>query len=228
MSDIIVVYSDEDEDLLASQWDSTQWISRGRRYENVPVEVVAARRCILQIPAGVQLPPKTIALLLSFDLPPLCSDEPMDIDVEVYVASEPTPNIASFLPSLALPTRTMLKKMVMHMSDFDQAWFDGNTSLRLWLNPEFKFTHRNYAALGTLRFAHLPANSFLAFLPTNNEPVKEFRDHVEIGLHGQKIFDELFMEREVLGKAVASLNTVRRKGKANINIIDVEEEEEVE
>ncbi|KAJ7757929.1 hypothetical protein B0H16DRAFT_1822598 [Mycena metata] len=86
---------------------------------------------------------------------------------------------------------------------------------------QFKFTHRNYAALGTLRFAHLPANSFLAFLPTNDEPVKEFRDHVEIGPHGQKIFDELFMEREVLGKAVASLNTVRRKGKANINIIDV-------
>ncbi|KAJ7023449.1 hypothetical protein C8F04DRAFT_1287146 [Mycena alexandri] len=206
MSDIIVVYSDEDEDLLASQWDSTQWISRGRRYENVPVEVVAARRRILQIPAGVQLPPKTIALLLSFDLPPLCSDEPMDIDVEVYVASEPTPNIASFLPSLALPTQ---KNAYQHL-----------------YRRQFKFTHRNYAALGTLRFAHLPANSFLAFLPTNNEPVKEFRDHVEIGLHGQKIFDELFMEREVLGKAVASLNTVRRKGKANINIIDVEEEEE--
>ncbi|KAJ7735028.1 hypothetical protein B0H16DRAFT_1467322 [Mycena metata] len=56
----------------------------------------------------------------------------------------------------------------------------------------------------------------------------EFRDHVEIEPHGQKIFDELFMEQEVLGKAVASWNTVRCKETANINIIDVEEEELVE
>lgn len=31
-----------------------------------------------------------------------------------------------------------------------------------------------------------------------------------------------------MGKAVASLNTVRRKGKANVNIIDLEEDEEME
>ncbi|KAJ7830252.1 hypothetical protein B0H14DRAFT_2173768, partial [Mycena olivaceomarginata] len=29
---------------------------------------------------------------------------------------------------------------------------------------QFKLTDRNYAALETLRFAHLPANSFLALL----------------------------------------------------------------
>ncbi|KAJ7747864.1 hypothetical protein B0H16DRAFT_1461946 [Mycena metata] len=34
-------------------------------------------------------------------------------------------------------------------------------------------------------------------------------------LDRQKIFDELFMEREVLGKAIASLNTARRKGNIN-------------
>ncbi|KAJ7114967.1 hypothetical protein C8R44DRAFT_534754, partial [Mycena epipterygia] len=78
---------------------------------------------------------------------------------------------------------------------------------------QFKCTDRNYAALGTLRFAHLPANSFLSILPQEDVPemVKEFRQHVEIGPHGQKIFDELSMELEVLAKAVASLNTIRRK-----------------
>ncbi|KAJ7144433.1 hypothetical protein C8R44DRAFT_601320, partial [Mycena epipterygia] len=29
----------------------------------------------------------------------------------------------------------------------------------------FKFTHRSYAAFGTLLFAHLRSNSFLAILP---------------------------------------------------------------
>jgi hypothetical protein len=36
------------------------------------------------------------------------------------------------------------------------------------------------------------------------------------------------LEIEALGKAVASLNTVRRKGKANANIMDIEEEKKME
>ncbi|KAJ7114393.1 hypothetical protein C8R44DRAFT_740531 [Mycena epipterygia] len=76
---------------------------------------------------------------------------------------------------------------------------------------QFKCTDHNYAVLGTLRFGHLPANSFLSILPQEDVPetVKEFRQHVEIGPRGEKIFDELLIEREVLAKAVASLNTIR-------------------
>jgi hypothetical protein len=95
---------------------------------------------------------------------------------------------------------------------------------------QFKLVNRNYAALGTLRFAHLPSNSFLFLLPQgkDTEAVKVFRDHVEIGVMAQRVFDELRAEKEMLGKAVASLNTVRRKGKENVNILEMEEEEEEE
>ncbi|KAJ7140957.1 hypothetical protein C8R44DRAFT_531776, partial [Mycena epipterygia] len=57
---------------------------------------------------------------------------------------------------------------------------------------QFKFSHCNYAALGTLRFAHLPSNSFLVVLPQNNsEAVKDSRSHLEVGPGAQIIFDEL-------------------------------------
>lgn len=59
--------------------------------------------------------------------------------------------------------------------------------------------------------------SFLVtLLPPHDEAVKHFRDHLEIGLRGQTISEELLTEREALGKAVASLNTVRilRDGRA--------------
>lgn len=94
---------------------------------------------------------------------------------------------------------------------------------------QFKCTDHNCAVLGTLRFAHLLANSFLSILPQEDVPetVKEFRQHVEIGPRGQKIFDKLSMELEVLAKAVASLKTIRRKGKANVNLLDLEEEEDI-
>ncbi|KAJ7142427.1 hypothetical protein C8R44DRAFT_725783 [Mycena epipterygia] len=94
---------------------------------------------------------------------------------------------------------------------------------------QFKCTDCNYAALGTLQFAHLLANSFLSILPQEDVPemVKEFRQHIEIGPCGQKIFDKLSMELEVLAKAVTSLNTVQWKGKANVNLLDLEEEEDI-
>ncbi|KAJ7244492.1 hypothetical protein C8J57DRAFT_1242819 [Mycena rebaudengoi] len=66
------------------------------------------------------------------------------------------------------------------------------------------------AALGTVQFAHFPSNYFLALIP-QEDPVKTF--------------DDLAMEREVLAKAVASLNTVRRKGKSNVNVVDVAEDD---
>ncbi|KAJ6506459.1 hypothetical protein DFH09DRAFT_1101406 [Mycena vulgaris] len=50
----------------------------------------------------------------------------------------------------------------------------------------------------------------------------------KIGAQGQKIFGELVAEKEVLAKAVASLNTVRKKGKANIHIMELPEDEYIE
>ncbi|KAJ6506818.1 hypothetical protein C8R45DRAFT_1069768 [Mycena sanguinolenta] len=93
---------------------------------------------------------------------------------------------------------------------------------------QFKLTNRNYAALGTLRFAHLPSNSFLCLLPHANDgqAVNTFWDHVEISGAAQQIFDELRAENELLGRAVASLNTVRRRGQANVNILEIDENKE--
>ncbi|KAJ6471521.1 hypothetical protein C8R45DRAFT_1165330 [Mycena sanguinolenta] len=93
---------------------------------------------------------------------------------------------------------------------------------------QFKYTNRNYAALGTLRFAHLPWNSFLFLLPQAGGAVANFQNQVEIDQTAQRIFAELIAEKEPLAKAVASLNTVRRKGKANVNILEIEEEEETD
>ncbi|KAJ7448939.1 hypothetical protein FB451DRAFT_1187443 [Mycena latifolia] len=77
---------------------------------------------------------------------------------------------------------------------------------------------------GTLRFEHLPANWFLALLP-KDKTIKTFYNHVEIGQHAHKFFEELTFEKEALAKAVASLNTVRRKGKANIHITKLVEDD---
>ncbi|KAK7028426.1 hypothetical protein R3P38DRAFT_2525719, partial [Favolaschia claudopus] len=95
---------------------------------------------------------------------------------------------------------------------------------------QFKVTNRNYTAMGTLRFSHLPSNSFLALLPQGglSEPVVEYRDHVEIGQAGQRTYEELDAETPLLAKAVAALNTIRRKGKADVNLVDVEEDDEEE
>jgi hypothetical protein len=56
--------------------------------------------------------------------------------------------------------------------------------------------------------------------------VNESRDHVEIGIRAQRVFEELRAEKEMLGKAVVSLNMIQRKGKANLNILGIEEQEE--
>jgi hypothetical protein len=40
------------------------------------------------------------------------------------------------------------------------------------------------------------------------------------------VFEELRAEKEMLGKAVASLNTIRWKWKENVNVLEIEEEEE--
>ncbi|KAJ7608628.1 hypothetical protein DFH06DRAFT_1148841 [Mycena polygramma] len=87
--------------------------------------------------------------------------------------------------------------------------------------------HSADAALGTVRFAHLPAGSFLVLLP-KDEPVKIFHNHVEIGLRAYKLFNELADEKKLLASAVASLNTVRRKGKVDFHILELPEDDDSE
>ncbi|KAJ7745546.1 hypothetical protein DFH07DRAFT_977320 [Mycena maculata] len=99
------------------------------------------------------------------------------------------------------------------------------------IEPEYRFRSRRHfniiphctAALGTVCFnsEHLPANSFLALLPKD----ESVRPLVEIGLHAHKIFEELVCEKEVLAKAVSSLNTVQRKGQVNVHITQLPEDD---
>ncbi|KAJ7889680.1 hypothetical protein B0H13DRAFT_2666158 [Mycena leptocephala] len=89
---------------------------------------------------------------------------------------------------------------------------------------QFKIIHSADAHLGTLRFAHLPVGSFLVLLP-KDEGVKQFPTHMEIGVRAYKLFEELQGEKVKLSKAVASLNTVRRKGKADIHILELPEDD---
>ncbi|KAJ7604607.1 hypothetical protein DFH06DRAFT_1386901 [Mycena polygramma] len=95
----------------------------------------------------------------------------------------------------------------------------------------FKNTRRSDSALGAInRFAHLPSNSFLAILPIEEneaEGVKVFSNHVEVGPRAHRMFQELTAEKELVCKAVASLNTVRRKGKVHINLADMPEDDGV-
>ncbi|KAJ7684910.1 hypothetical protein DFH06DRAFT_1118564 [Mycena polygramma] len=66
--------------------------------------------------------------------------------------------------------------------------------------------------------------NFLVLLP-KDKTVKTFRDHVEIGFRAYSLFRDLEDEKEPLSKAVASLNTVRRKGKGNIHILELHEDD---
>jgi hypothetical protein len=53
---------------------------------------------------------------------------------------------------------------------------------------------------------------------------KVFSNYVEIGLVVYNIFEDLMTEKELLCKAVASLNTVQRKGQQHISLIEVPED----
>ncbi|KAJ7148714.1 hypothetical protein C8R43DRAFT_952404 [Mycena crocata] len=93
---------------------------------------------------------------------------------------------------------------------------------------QFKTTRRCDLALGAInRFAHLPSNSFLAMVPPEGKDtvsVKTFSNHLEVGTRGFAIFEELIREKALVCKAVASLNTVRRKGKVHINLEELPED----
>ncbi|KAJ7616877.1 hypothetical protein B0H17DRAFT_1152550 [Mycena rosella] len=94
---------------------------------------------------------------------------------------------------------------------------------------QFKNTRCADLSLGAIeRFAHLPSNSFLAILPVEAneaESMKIYANHVEIGSRAYAMFESLMVEKELLCKAVATLNTVRRKGKADISLAELPEDD---
>ncbi|KAJ7687303.1 hypothetical protein B0H17DRAFT_1180926 [Mycena rosella] len=94
---------------------------------------------------------------------------------------------------------------------------------------QFKNTRRADLSLGAIeRFAHFPSNSFLAILPVEAneaESVKIYANHVEIGSRAYAMFESLMVEKELLCKAVATLNTVRCKGKADISLAELPEDD---
>ncbi|KAJ6520786.1 hypothetical protein DFH09DRAFT_1331613 [Mycena vulgaris] len=188
------------------------------------------RRTILKIPSSFtnNLPSKTmsIAQLLLFELPPPGDStlNPMDDDTEWFTDEQVSPNLEELLPFLTVPSGSVAKQL---LNKFGQAWFDGRKTLHTWINPEIRLSIWVLTYWAEILDAALPANSFLALLP-KDELVKTFHNHVEIGAQAQKIFGELVAEKEVLAKAVASLNTVRRKGKANIHIMELPEDEYIE
>ncbi|KAJ6555301.1 hypothetical protein B0H10DRAFT_2373436 [Mycena sp. CBHHK59/15] len=107
------ILSDSEADLLLStDWDPHEWISRGKKYHNVPPIVDTAQRNMLKIPASFanNLPSKTISGVDAWILIP-----------NFFTTAEPTRDIEEILSFLALPTRTMLDTMV---KTFGQAWFD--------------------------------------------------------------------------------------------------------
>lgn len=91
---------------------------------------------------------------------------------------------------------------------------------------QFKITHQAYAALGTVRFGHLPSNCFLAAIPSSDR-VAESRTHVEVSTASGKIYEELLQDKSALAKAVISLNTIRRKGKASVSVLSIIEDDGV-
>ncbi|KAJ7779660.1 hypothetical protein B0H16DRAFT_1448109 [Mycena metata] len=88
-----------------TKWVPGEWIRQGRKYENILPHVVAARHCILQLPASVQshFPRKNLPIsqLLLFNLPPVSRDETLLDSKYTYSTVEPTQDIEDFPASLA-------------------------------------------------------------------------------------------------------------------------------
>ncbi|KAJ7191711.1 hypothetical protein GGX14DRAFT_578735 [Mycena pura] len=89
----------------------------------------------------------------------------------------------------------------------------------------FRRIHRASSMLGVSRFAHLPSGSILVRIP---DLVKLTPVMAEVSRTTAVLFKNPQDERSGLVQMVTTLNTVQKKGKGNINIMDVEEEGGVE
>ncbi|KAJ7702677.1 hypothetical protein B0H17DRAFT_1176047 [Mycena rosella] len=91
---VCVMDDDSDDDsLAAASCDLTKWIGQGRIYENVPADIIAARRDVLRIPSAVEaLIPATntsISALLILDLPPKTHCNILDTEEDEESARKP-------------------------------------------------------------------------------------------------------------------------------------------
>ncbi|KAJ7257638.1 hypothetical protein C8J57DRAFT_1234785 [Mycena rebaudengoi] len=103
------------------------------------------------------------------------------------------------------------------------------TVLGLWSVGKWHGCLRGFGSLTTLDLSRFFSSDYLSdhtALITNTTFAQFVRNKLEIGAHAQKLFEMLYDERDALATAVASLNTVRRKGKANINIVELDEDAE--
>ncbi|KAJ7503216.1 hypothetical protein B0H11DRAFT_2187716 [Mycena galericulata] len=135
------------------------------------------------------------------------------------------------LPRLDAPDRVGQAK---HGIRCDRVWEFIHARTLVYPVRKVRTKWDDNALTSDLKFGHGSAverATSTLVLPTiqddDSESVRESRDHVELGPRAQKIFQDLWDEREALAKAVASLNMVRRKGKANISLLDIEEDEEL-
>ncbi|KAF9003744.1 hypothetical protein BDZ89DRAFT_1026523 [Hymenopellis radicata] len=74
----------------------------------------------------------------------------------------------------------------------------------------FRRIHTAHSVMGLSRHAHIPPGSLLYQI---DDVVKETAEGVELSVKALQIFRDLHAEKKMLSKVVASLNTIRRKGK---------------
>lgn len=89
----------------------------------------------------------------------------------------------------------------------------------------FQRLHSASATLAISRFAHLPAGSILYRIP---DKVNSKDNVVEVSSEMALKYKKLLSEQKELVAGVTRLNTVQRRGKPNINVVDIEEEDDVD
>ncbi|KAJ7465359.1 hypothetical protein B0H11DRAFT_2240169 [Mycena galericulata] len=89
----------------------------------------------------------------------------------------------------------------------------------------FRRVHRASSMLGVCRFAHLPSGSILVRVP---DAVNLTHTMAEVSRNTAILFTRLRGEHSELVQMVASLNTVQKRGKGNINLLDIEEDNGVD
>ncbi|KAJ7446900.1 hypothetical protein B0H11DRAFT_2248676 [Mycena galericulata] len=89
----------------------------------------------------------------------------------------------------------------------------------------YQRVHSASAALNISRFAHLPAGSILFRIP---DDVTRRDNVVEVSSAMALKYKKFQSEQRGLVAGVTTLNTVQRRGKSNINVVNIEEEDDVE
>ncbi|KAF7328133.1 hypothetical protein MVEN_02570400 [Mycena venus] len=89
----------------------------------------------------------------------------------------------------------------------------------------FQRLHSASASVGISRFAHLPAGSIILRI---SDQVKLKGNMAEVMPATALKYKELQSEQRELVRMVTVLNTVQRRGKANTNVMDLEEEDDVD